>query len=178
MALDVPPARLVQAANSVSVCLSKGLGAPVGSVVAGDAAFIRRARRMRKQLGGGMRQAGVMAAAGIIALTTMVDRLADDHANAKLLAHGLSRIDGIQLDPDTVETNLVFFDLVRHDMTAVNLVGALELRGVLVDEAAPQRVRAVVNHHVTGADIETVLDAFADALSADEPRVTARSAYA
>ncbi|MCB9162580.1 MAG: low-specificity L-threonine aldolase [Caldilineaceae bacterium] len=178
VALDVPPARVVQAADSVSVCLSKGLGAPVGSVVVGDAAFIRRARRMRKQVGGGMRQAGVLAAAGIVALTTMVDRLAEDHAHAKQLAHGLARLDGVDLDPDGVETDIVYFDVTQPSMTAAELVGALKERDVLVGAVAPQRVRAVVNHHVTGADIETVLDAFADALSADEPRVTARSAYA
>ena len=178
VALDVPPARLVQAANSVSVCLSKGLGAPVGSVVAGDASFIRRARRMRKQVGGGMRQAGVLAAAGIVALTTMVDRLAEDHAHARQLAHGLAHLDGVDLSPDAVETDIVYFDVTHPDMTAAELVGALKERGVLVGAVGPQRVRAVVNHHVTGADIETTLDAFADALSADEPRVTARSAYA
>ena len=178
VALDVPPARLVQAANSVSVCLSKGLGAPVGSVVAGDASFIRRARRMRKQVGGGMRQAGVLAAAGIVALTTMVDRLAEDHAHARQLAHGLAHLDGVDLSPDAVETDIVYFDVTHPDMTAAELVGALKERGVLVGAVGPQRVRAVVNHHVTAADIETTLDAFADALSADEPRVTARSAYA
>lgn len=178
VALGVSPARLIQVADSVSVCLSKGLGAPVGSIVAGDTVFVKRARRMRKQVGGGMRQAGVLAAAGIVSLTTMVDRLAEDHANAKQLAHGLSRMDGIELDPDAVETNIVYFDVTRADLTAAELVGALKARGVLVGAVAAQRVRAVTNHHVSSADIETVLDAFAHALAAEEPRVTARSAYA
>ena len=91
VALGVPPARLVDAADSVSVCFSKGLAAPVGSAVAGSQAFVRRARRMRKQVGGGMRQAGVLAAACLVALDEMVDRLAEDHANARRLAEGLGR---------------------------------------------------------------------------------------
>lgn len=177
VALGESPARVLQAADSASVCLSKGLGAPIGSVVVGDAAFIRRARRMRKQVGGGMRQAGVMAAAGIVALTTMFDRLAEDHANAKLLANGLQRLEGVDLDPATVETNLVYFKVTRPELTAAELVGALKERGVLVGAVGAQSVRAVINHHVTSADVETVLDVFADALAADEPRVAARSAY-
>ena len=103
VALNVTPARLLQEADSASLCLSKGLGAPVGSLVVGDAEFIRRARRMRKLVGGGTRQAGVIAAAGIVAITEMVERLADDHANARKLAEGLAQLDGISVDPNTVE---------------------------------------------------------------------------
>ena len=107
VALNVAPARLLQEADSASVCLSKGLGAPVGSVIVGDAEFIRRARRMRKILGGGTRQAGIIAAAGIVAITEMVERLTDDHANARKLAEGLAQLDGIVVDPDTVETDII-----------------------------------------------------------------------
>ena len=113
VALGEPPARVVQAADSVSVCFSKGLGAPVGSVLAGSRAFVRQARRMRKQVGGGMRQAGILAAACLVALDEMVERLAEDHANARILAQGLATIDGVLLDPAAVQTNIVYFDLTR-----------------------------------------------------------------
>jgi threonine aldolase len=165
VALDVSPARLVQQADSVSVCLSKGLGAPVGSVVAGRGEFIRRARRNRKVVGGSMRQAGVIAAAGIVAITEMVERLADDHANAKQLAHGLAQIDGIQVDPEEVETNLVFFELTRENITPAQLSAALARRGVLMNPAGGRRLRAALNHHVSAADVETTLAAIQTVLA-------------
>jgi threonine aldolase len=164
VALNVSPARLVQSADSVSVCLSKGLGAPVGSVVAGSAEFIDKARRNRKVVGGSMRQAGVLAAAGIIAVTEMVERLADDHANAKTLAEGLAQIDGIEIDPSTVETNIVFFMLTQPELTPVQLAQALRSQGVLLNAGAARRMRAVLNHHVTAEDIPTILAAFRQAL--------------
>ena len=161
VALNVPPARLVQEADSVSVCLSKGLGAPVGSVVAGSAGFIRRARRMRKVLGGGTRQAGIIAAAGIVAITEMVERLADDHANARQLAQGLSQIDGILVDPETIETDIVYFELTRADLTTAQLSAGLKELGVLVNPTNKTHLRAVTNFSVTSDDIERTLDAFA-----------------
>jgi threonine aldolase len=157
VALDVAPARLLQHADSVSVCLSKGLGAPVGSVVAGSSEFIRKARRNRKVVGGSMRQAGVIAAAGIVAISEMVERLADDHANARQLAQGLAQIDGITIDPDGVETNLVFFELVRDDITPSQLSAALAGRGVLMNPAGERRLRAALNHHVSAEDVETTV---------------------
>lgn len=159
VALDVAPARLVQNADSVSVCLSKGLGAPVGSVVAGSAEFIQRARRNRKVAGGSMRQAGVIAAAGIVAISEMVERLADDHANAKRLAHGLAATEGIQIDVDAVETNLVFFEVVHEEVNAAQLSAGLAERGVLINPAGARRLRAALNYHVTEADVETTLTA-------------------
>lgn len=159
VALDVAPARLVQSADSVSVCLSKGLGAPVGSVVAGSAEFIQRARRNRKVAGGSMRQAGVIAAAGIVAISEMVERLADDHANAKRLAHGLAATEGIQIDVDAVETNLVFFEVVHEEVNAAQLSAGLAERGVLINPAGARRLRAALNYHVTEADVETTLTA-------------------
>jgi threonine aldolase len=164
VALNVSPARLVKAADSVSVCLSKGLGAPVGSVVAGSAEFIEKARRNRKVVGGAMRQAGVLAAAGIVAVTEMVERLADDHANAKRLAEGLAQIDGIEIDPSTVETNIVFFVLTQAEMTPVQLAKALRGQGVWLNAGAGRRMRAVLNHHVTAEDVPVVLAAFEQAL--------------
>ena len=111
VALGVPAAELASVADSVTFCLSKGLSCPVGSVVCGSREFVARARHMRKMVGGGMRQAGVLAAAGLVALDTMVDRLAEDHANAKRLAAGLACLPGIVIDPSHVETNIVYAEL-------------------------------------------------------------------
>ncbi|MCB9137115.1 MAG: low-specificity L-threonine aldolase [Caldilineaceae bacterium] len=167
VALGVTPARLLENADTVSACLSKGLAAPVGSVVAGDRDFIRRARRMRKQVGGGMRQAGVIAAAGIVALDEMVDRLAEDHARARVLATGLDELDGVSVDLASVQTNLVYFDVTRPGMTALDLATALAGEGVQVIATGPQRLRAVTHYHISGEDIETALAAVADVLARD-----------
>ncbi len=170
VALNAPPARLVQTADSVSVCLSKGLAAPVGSVVAGNAEFIGRARRNRKVVGGGMRQAGILAAAGIVAISDMVERLADDHANAKRLAEGLAEMDDLSIDPTTVETNMVYFEVVRKDMTPAQLSAGLRQQGVLMNPVGGRRLRAVLNYHVTSDDVAQVLAAFQNVL-ADDARV-------
>jgi threonine aldolase len=164
VALGESPARLVAAADSVSVCFSKGLGAPVGSAVAGSQAFIRQARRMRKQVGGGMRQAGVLAAAAIVALEEMVERLAEDHAHAQRLAQGLAAIDGIALDPAAVQTNIVYFDVVKPGWRAAQLAAALAAQGVLANATGSQRLRAVTNYHITAAEIDHTLTAVAGAL--------------
>ena len=111
VALEVPAAELVKDVDDVSFCLSKGLSCPVGSVICGSREFIEQARRWRKMVGGGMRQAGVLAAAGLVALDTMIDRLAEDHANARLLAQGLANIDGLQVDPESIQTNIVIFQV-------------------------------------------------------------------
>lgn len=165
VALGVSPARVARNADSVSLCLSKGLGAPVGSVVVGDELFIRRARRMRKAVGGGLRQAGILAAAGIVAVTEMVERLSDDHAHAKQLAEGLARIEGIHIDPADVETNLVFFELTRPDVTPAQLVNGLAEHDVKLSATSNRRLRAVLNYHVTAADVEQILAAFRTVLS-------------
>ena len=165
VALGMPPARLVRAADSVSVCFSKGLAAPVGSAVAGTREFVKRARRMRKQVGGGMRQAGILAAAALVALDEMVDRLAEDHANARLLAQGLAAIDGIDVDPDTIETNIVYFDVMRQDMTAAQLSAALVGCDVLMSPTSRQRLRAVTNYHISSADIEQTVAAVAEVMA-------------
>lgn len=167
VALGVSPARLLKNADTASVCLSKGLASPVGSLVVGDKAFIARARRMRKVAGGGMRQAGILAAAGIISITEMVERLGDDHANAKALAQGLAAIDGISIDTDSVETNLVFFELTREDMSAAQLVNGLAAHGVKLGASGGRRMRAVLNYHISADDVAHVLDAFRATLAAD-----------
>jgi threonine aldolase len=167
-ALGETPARLVQAADSVSVCFSKGLGAPVGSALAGSRAFVRQARRMRKQVGGGMRQAGILAAACLVALDEMVDRLVEDHAHAHILAQGLAAIDGVLLDPAEVQTNIVYFDLDAAVMGAPELSAALAQRGVLMNPTGARRLRAVTNYQVSAADIETVLGAVEDVIGSGE----------
>ena len=160
VALGVSPARLLQNADSVSACLSKGLAAPVGSVVAGDDEFILRARRMRKQVGGGMRQAGVIAAAGLVSLMEMVERLAEDHANAKLLAKGLASLDGIAVDPESIQTNLVYFEVTREGMTSSDVAAGLKAEGVILSGTGGQIMRAVTHNDVTASDIEQALAAF------------------
>ena len=160
VALGVDVKELVADVDSVTFCLSKGLAAPVGSVVCGRKAFIAEARRARKVVGGGMRQAGVLAAAGIVALEQMVDRLAEDHAHARALATGLAGLPGIQVDDAPVRTNIVYFRFGRPDMTAGQLVAQLAERGVRMLALGPGRIRAVTNYHVTEGDIETALATF------------------
>ncbi|MCE5336203.1 MAG: threonine aldolase, partial [Desulfobacteraceae bacterium] len=147
-------------ADSVQFCLSKGLAAPVGCVVTGTRDFIERARRARKSVGGGLRQAGVLAAAGIVALEEMVDRLAEDHANARKLAEGLDGMDGISVNLEFVRTNILFAGIEREGMSAQKLAAALKSEGVLVGAVGPRQIRAVTNYHVTAQDIERALTAF------------------
>lgn len=164
VALNTSPARLLQNADTASVCLSKGLSAPVGSIVVGSAEFIANARRMRKVAGGAMRQAGIIAAAGIVALNEMIERLSDDHANAQFFAHSLAQIEGIQVDPREVETNLVFFELHRTDMTPAQLSDALRTRNVLINPAGGRRLRAAMNRNVSADDVQVTLVAIRDIL--------------
>ena len=163
-ALGVAAEDLVAEADSVSICLSKGLAAPVGSVVCGTEEFIAQARRNRKIVGGGMRQAGVLAAAGIVAITEMVDRLADDHENAGKLADGLANIPGLSIDPEMVSTNIVYFDVTKKNLSARILVESIDRQGIRLLPTGPHRLRAVTNYHVTSSDIDYVLDVFSDTL--------------
>jgi threonine aldolase len=160
VALGVDVSELAAPADSVTFCLSKGLAAPVGSVVCGDEAFIARARRMRKSVGGGMRQAGIIAAAGIVALTEMVDRLAEDHANARTLAFGLAEIAGLLIDPDAIATNIVYFRVAKKGLDAPAMVAQLDALGVRVLPTATDQMRAVLNYHVTAADVQRALAVF------------------
>jgi threonine aldolase len=165
VALDVKADQLAADADSVSFCLSKGLGAPVGSVVCGSRDFIFQARRARKVLGGGMRQAGVLAAAGIVALNEMVERLADDHANARKLADGLAEMPGLSIDPSLIKTDIVYFEVKRDDMTVEELVNKLEEQGVRMLPVGPGRIRAVTHYHITSDDIDYALGAFSKVLT-------------
>jgi threonine aldolase len=129
----------------------------VGSVVCGNTDFIREARRARKVLGGGMRQAGVLAAAGVVALREMVDRLAEDHANARRLAEGLSAVSGLKIDPAHYQTNIVYFDVATTRLNADQLVAALQDKGVRMLATGPRSVRAVTHYEVTAKDIDYAL---------------------
>ena len=165
-------------ADSVTFCLSKGLCAPVGSVLCGSRDFIARAHRIRKQLGGGMRQAGVLAAAGVIALQHMTGRLAEDHARARRLAAGLSHITGLLLDPGTPYTNMVFLQLVSGELTGVlpggpdggqaeYLVEQLEKRGVRIGIAGSNRFRLVTHYWIDDQAVDRAIQAFAEVLQPD-----------
>ena len=164
-ALSVPAADLVAPADSVTICLSKGLCAPVGSVICGTKEFIHQVHRIRKQLGGGMRQAGIIAAAGIVALENMVNRLGEDHTHAKQLASGLSSIPGITLDPDSPHTNMIFMNLtddVPLDAQQVKL--KLRKLGVLVSATGKRRFRLVTHYWIDANKVRTAIDAFKDIL--------------
>ncbi len=157
VALDVDVRELTRDADSLSFCLSKGLSAPVGSLVCGPADFIREARRARKVLGGGMRQGGVIAAAGVVALEHMIDRLAEDHVNARRLAEGLADTHGITLDPSRVQTNIVYFDLENGAPSAAEFCGRIAERGVKMGPTGARRIRAVTHYGVEADHIEQAL---------------------
>ncbi len=155
-ALGETVADLARPADSVMFCLSKGLGAPVGSMLLGEKAFIDEARVVRKMLGGGMRQAGVLAAAGLIALEESPKLLPEDHANAKLLAEGVAGLAGVKIDPEKVVTNIVIFDVTETGQTADTICAQLRERGVLA-AGFGSSIRMVTHYDVSRADIETAL---------------------
>lgn len=160
-ALGVSARELVEPVDSVTFCLSKGLSAPVGSVLCGSPEFIQRAHRIRKQLGGGMRQAGVLAAAGIVALESMVDRLAEDHARARRLAQGLANIPGILLDPGTPYTNMIFVELAEQTgLSTRQVTQQIAERGVLVGVVGTRRFRLVTHYWIDDQAVEQAIAAF------------------
>ena len=161
VALGVDAKQIAQYTDSIGFCVSKGLSAPVGSVLCGTETFIERARTFRRMVGGNMRQAGPLAAAGILALNTMVDRLRDDHATARRLAIGLQKIDARLCDANEVETNLVRVDLAASKRTAAAWSADLERKGVRVSPASATTLRFVTQRHVSNAEIDAALSAFA-----------------
>jgi threonine aldolase len=154
VAAGLPPSEWTRHADTVSVCFSKGLGAPVGSAVAGTGEMIRKAHRLRKVLGGGMRQAGVIAAAALHALENHVDRLADDHRNAKILARAVEQTEGLQLESGPVETNLVWVEVAPSLGTAHQVAARLRVDGVLVAALGEQVLRACTHLDVSREDVE------------------------
>jgi len=164
VATGVKPLEYAQWADSVSVCLSKGLGAPVGSLVAGSRTFIERVHRFRKMFGGGMRQVGIIAAAGIYALDHHIERLKEDHQKAKHLALALHEIQGVSIDPEYVETNIVIFDIAEMGMTAAQLRDEMKKKGVLIHPFGRTQIRLVTHLDVSKEDIETALKAFREVL--------------
>jgi threonine aldolase len=165
VASGIPAARYAAPFDSVCLCLSKGLGAPVGSVLAGSKDFIREARRYKHLFGGAMRQAGIIAAGGVYALDHNIERLVEDHANAKLLAEALASMTGVDIRPEDVETNIVFFELTTEaSVTAPVFVDRLEQRGVRMIAMGPSRIRAVTHLDVSREGIERALETIRDVL--------------
>ena len=158
IATGVDAARMVRDYDSISICLSKGLGAPVGSVLVGSSEFIARAHRWRKMFGGGMRQAGIIAAGGLFAIENHIERLSEDHARARRLAEAVNAMDGFTVDLDSVQTNMVYVD---GDLGAQQIMAGLAEHGVDVLDVGPTAVRAVVHLHITDDDIERTIAAFA-----------------
>ncbi len=164
-ALGVPARELTEPVDSVTFCLSKGLSAPVGSVLCGDRLFIEKARRARKLLGGGMRQAGILAAAGIVALEKMTGRLTEDHARARKLADGLRKNDCIVLDEGTPATNMVFFNLAPHArLNAPQICEKLEKEKILVSDSGERRFRLVTHYWIDDEGVDRTVAAFAKVL--------------
>lgn len=156
VALNVHIKELTKYVDSVMFCLSKGLSAPVGSMVVGSEEFIEKARKWRKMLGGGMRQAGIIAVPGIIALEKMVDRLKEDHDNAKALAEGLARIKGISVNLETVQTNIVRYDIGGLGMDAKQFISELSKHGIKTSGAGTS-IRMVTHRMISREDIDYTL---------------------
>ena len=158
VALGVSSRELAREADSISFCLSKGLSAPAGSLLCGSLGFVEGARKWRKMLGGGMRQVGVLAAAGIVALNTMIGRLAQDHANARGLAEGLARIPGIRVSPQLVQTNIVFVQVDPELGEVQEFMRRLSEEGVKVSYPGAHRFRMVTHRHITNQDVDAIVD--------------------
>ena len=165
VAQGVEVQELVEDADSMSFCMSKGLAAPVGSIICGSKDFIDQARGIRKGLGGGMRQAGIIAAAGIVALETMVDRLQEDHTNARLLADGIADLPGVVLDPETIKTNIIYFDLDDNAIESANFLTVLAAKGIQFFDTGPRRFRMVTHYGITAEDILYTIDGFKQTLT-------------
>lgn len=158
VALSIPAATLAAEADSVTFCLSKGLSAPVGSVLCGSVEYVDRARKFRKMLGGGMRQAGIIAAPGLVALHTMVDRLAEDHQNARRLGEALAEMPGVCIDLETLQTNIVIADVEETGRTAASLVEGLLERGIKVATVGRFKIRLVTHRGVSAQDVDHAIE--------------------
>jgi threonine aldolase len=164
VALGVKVTELTKSVDSLIFCLSKGLSAPIGSVVCGSREFIAEALRTRKVLGGGMRQTGVVAAAGTIALEQMVDRLTEDHMNARRLAEGIAQIPGLAIDLARIKTNIIFFDLVNNRLTADEFIKQLGQKGIRLLPTGPSRFRMVTHYGINSEDVDAALVALGEVM--------------
>ncbi|MFI5557868.1 low-specificity L-threonine aldolase [Amycolatopsis japonica] len=162
VAMGVGAEQLAAHADSIQFCLSKGLSAPIGSILAGEADFVEKARRVRKMLGGGMRQAGVFASAGQVALTSMIDRLAEDHALAAQLAAGLADVEGIDVDASAITTNIVLFRVTAKELDDNSFLRAVRQRGLAIAEFGHGRIRAVTHRGLSAADVSSAVAIVAD----------------
>ena len=158
VSLEMPARELVKDVDDVCFCLSKALSAPVGSLLCGSQEFIEKAHKWRKMVGGGMRQAGVLASAGIVALETMIDRLAEDHAHARRLAAGLAQIPGISVDPEQFQSNIVFVEIEPSLGPVQEFIGRLSQEGVKVSYPGANRFRMVAHRHISAEDVDTAID--------------------
>ena len=159
VASGTDPARIVRDYDSVSICLSKGLGAPVGSILVGSSEFIAEAHRWRKMFGGGMRQAGIIAAAGIYALENNIERLVEDHGRAQRFAESINQMKDFSVNLDAVQTNMVYVELISGQ-DAKDIVSKLADKGVDLLDISPKSLRAVFHLHVTDEDIDVAIEAF------------------
>lgn len=166
LALNATVAEIARPFDSVMFCLSKGLGAPIGSLIVGRKDFIKEAVSVRKLLGGGMRQVGVLAAAGLIALEQSPQALIEDHANAKRLAEGLAQLRGVRIDPERVQTNIVIFDIAASGLTTMEFSAELKARGVQANGINPREMRMVTHYDVSREDIERTLQTVSEILKA------------
>jgi threonine aldolase len=165
VALGVPARELAREANSVSFCFSKGLSAPAGSILLGPREFVDRARRVRRMLGGGMRQVGVLAAAAEVALDEMIERLAEDHANARLLAERIAGLPGLELDVESVQTNIVAFRFTLEHVSPEQFMARMKERGVLISAHAGRRLRALTHYGIEQSDVLRAASAFDQTLT-------------
>ncbi|HKG22272.1 MAG TPA: GntG family PLP-dependent aldolase, partial [Blastocatellia bacterium] len=165
LALKRDVSELARPVDSVMFCLSKGLGAPVGSIIAGTRAFIDRALAVRKMFGGSMRQVGVLAAPGLIAIEKMAARLEEDHANAQLLARGLAQIPGVTIDPEKVQTNIVIFDISKNGINTSTLSERLRQRSILANGISPREMRMVTHKDVSRDDCLSALDVIKEVIN-------------
>jgi len=173
VALGCDVRELVKGADSITFCLSKGLSAPIGSVICGSSEFIHKARRMRKLVGGGMRQAGIIAAAGIVALEEMIDRLVEDHENARRLAEGISKIPGLLIDVQRVRTNILYFDLAPNaSIEPSEFLEKLNERGVKILKVGARRFRAVTHYGIDAEDIDVALKAMSEVMAETSKQVS------
>ena len=165
VALNLKLKKLIEHVDSVTFCLSKGLACPIGSVICGSKEFINQARRMRKVLGGGMRQAGIIAAAGLVAFKKMDKQISLDHDNAQKLANGIDTINGLSINGDRVKTNILYFELKSKNISSQIFLNEMAKKGVLFFEVSPNRYRLVTHYGITDLDIIYVLEAFQKVLS-------------